>query len=75
MGNNLKKTKHPKIMLCDEEIKKENLNYKLDLFIKAFNKKLRLKKVNNLLVILHNVLMTNILDFSIKNLSLKKNFI
>ena len=29
--------------------KKENLNYKLDLFIKAFNKKLRLKKVNNLL--------------------------
>lgn len=49
LGNNLKKTKHPKIMLCDEEIKKENLNYKLDLLIKAFNKKLILKKVNNLL--------------------------
>ncbi len=36
-------------MLCDEEIKKENLNQKLDLIMKAFNKKLILKKVNNLL--------------------------
>ena len=45
LGDNLKKTKHPKIMLCDEEIKKENLNYKLDLIMKAFNKKLILKKL------------------------------
>ena len=49
LGNNLKKTKHPKIMLCDEEIKKENLNYKLNLLINMLNKKINIKKIRNIL--------------------------
>ena len=49
LGNNLKKTKHPKIMLCDEEIKKENLNYKLNLLTNILNKKINIKKIKNIL--------------------------
>ena len=49
LGNNLKKTKHPKIMLCDEEIKKEDLNYKLLKLKNILNKKLNAKVFNKIL--------------------------
>ena len=49
LGNNLKKTKHPKIMLCDEEIKKENLNYKLLKIKNILNKRLNVKELNKIL--------------------------
>mgnify|MGYP005664762347 FL=1 len=49
LGNNLKKTKHQKIMLCDEEIKKENLNYKLLKIKNILNKRLNVKELNKVL--------------------------
>ena len=49
LGNNLKKTKHPKIMLCDEEIKKENLHYKLLKIKNILNKRLNVKELNKIL--------------------------
>ena len=49
LGNNLKKTKHPKIMLCDEEIKKENLHYKLLKIKNILNKRLNVKELNKVL--------------------------
>ena len=49
LGNNLKKTKNQKIMLCDEEIKKENLNYKLLKIKNILNKRLNVKELNKVL--------------------------
>lgn len=49
LGNNLKRTKHPKIMLCDEESKKENINHKLMKLKKILNKKLNVKTINKIL--------------------------
>ena len=49
LGNNLKKTKNQKIMLCDEEIKKENLNYKLLKIKNILNKRLNVKELNKIL--------------------------
>ena len=49
LGNNLKRTKHPKIMLCDEEIKKENLNYKLLKIKNILNKRLNVEELNKIL--------------------------
>jgi FlaA1/EpsC-like NDP-sugar epimerase len=49
LGNNLKETKHPKIMLCDEEINKENLNYKLLRLKNMLDKKINIKTINKIL--------------------------
>ena len=49
LGNNLMKTEHQKIMLCDERIKKDNLNYKLKILKNELNKKLDLKTIIKIL--------------------------
>ena len=49
LGKNLTKTKYPKIMLCNEKIQKQNLDFKLKKLKKIFNKKLTKKKIDNIL--------------------------
>ena len=49
LGNNLKRTKHPKIMLCDEKIEKQNLKYKLEKLKNMLNKKINVKAINKIL--------------------------
>lgn len=49
LGKNLTKTKYPKIMLCNEKIQKQNLDFKLKKLKKIFNKRLTKKKIDNIL--------------------------
>ena len=49
LGKNLTKTKYPKIMLCNEKIQKQNLNFKLKKLKEIFNKKLTKKEIDNIL--------------------------
>ena len=49
LGKNLTKTKYPKIMLCNEEIQKQNLDFKLKKLKKIFNERLTKKGIDNLL--------------------------
>ena len=49
LGKNLTKTKYPKIMLCNEKIQKQNLDFKLKKLKKIFNERLTKKGIDNLL--------------------------
>ena len=49
LGKNLTKTKYPKIMLCNEKIQKQNLDFKLKKLKEIFNKKLTKKEIDNIL--------------------------